>query len=475
MNILQKMSKKTKIFIILALILSGIFIKCYYISYTESWERQHDVISFGADEGQAAYIEYLLNNRHLPDFDPREKWGFFQPPLHHIVSAFTIYVSEKLGASEHRAQENTQVVTCFYMIVLLILSAFIFVKAKGTDRVFSKSGRQKLETEGGIVFLAIVALHPLYTLLAGSINNDSLSLLLALISVIIAVKWFDNPGFFTTVILAVTIGLAMAAKLTGGLVAVPVGILMIMRFFGFDNRYISSGNSKITISDRLRLFFGKYFAKSLVFAVIVVPLGLGFQIYNKVRWGVPVNYIPGVGEQFDASLTVADRIFDIKPGLSKVYTLMIKRGDSFDEYNLPLAVIKTSLFGEYSFEDVSRWMKPLTLILFISALLLMVYALFATFVMTFSGKSRLSAKWKVALFGTYITYLVSYVLFAVKYSNFSAQDFRYAAICVVCEGIFAGLYTDSLKNKKVKSAVIIVALLFAASAFLTYALLGYKS
>ena len=82
---MKNKSGLTKI-IIIALFLLGIFIKLYYINYTETWERQHDVISFGADEGHAAYIEYILNNKSLPDFDPREKWGFFQPPLHHIIS-----------------------------------------------------------------------------------------------------------------------------------------------------------------------------------------------------------------------------------------------------------------------------------------------------------------------------------------------------------------------------------------------------
>ena len=47
---MKNKSGLTKI-IIIALFLLGIFIKLYYINYTEAWERQHDVISFGADEG----------------------------------------------------------------------------------------------------------------------------------------------------------------------------------------------------------------------------------------------------------------------------------------------------------------------------------------------------------------------------------------------------------------------------------------
>ena len=88
------------ILIMALLLLAGVAIKCYYVSYTDTWERQHDVISFGADEGHAAYIEYIRDNGHLPDFDPREKWAFFQPPLHHIVSGKTMDVAEALGKDQ---------------------------------------------------------------------------------------------------------------------------------------------------------------------------------------------------------------------------------------------------------------------------------------------------------------------------------------------------------------------------------------
>ena len=135
---MKNKSGLTKI-IIIALFLLGIFIKLYYINYTETWERQHDVISFGADEGHAAYIEYILNNKSLPDFDPREKWGFFQPPLHHIISAFVMDVSMKAGLDIKRCQENTQIPTLIYMILLSVMSLYIFAKLRGLhkDKIFS--------------------------------------------------------------------------------------------------------------------------------------------------------------------------------------------------------------------------------------------------------------------------------------------------------------------------------------------------
>ena len=467
MNIFQMKNKSglTKI-IVIVLLLLGIGIKLYYINYTETWERQHDVISFGADEGHAAYIEYILNNKSLPDFDPREKWGFFQPPLHHIISAFVMDISMKAGLDIKRCQENTQIPTCIYMIMLSLMSIYIFAKARGLHK-------DKILSDGCLVMLAIVALHPMFIIMSGSINNDALQLVMSLFALIVAAKWYEKPGILRTVFLAVIIGLSMLAKLTGGLVAVPITIVMLTKVFGFDGGIRADKNTKVRINDRLRFFFRKYFAKMLIFAAIVFPLGLSFSIRNKLKWDVPVNYIPPVGENFPESITMKNRLLDI--ATDSVYTKMVARGDAFDEYNVFLALIKTSLFGEYNFSDVSRWMKPLSLVLFVSAVLVILFALYATLQVAFSKKIKLALVWKVLLIGTYVTYLAAYFYFALSSSNFSAQDFRYAGICIVCEGIFAGIYADSIKNKRALMLIKVVAITFALSSFLTYALLGFKA
>ena len=466
------MSKKRKqtIFIIIALLIAGIFIKCYYVKNTETWERQHDVIGFGADEGHAAYIEYILNEGHLPDFDPTTKWAFFQPPLHHIISAQVMKLSYSLGLDEHRAQENTQIPTCIYMILLTLMSGYIYIKSKGVIKLSHSNAPTKAYTAGFVTMLAIVGLHPMFILLSASINNDSLALCLSVLALIVGVEWYDNPTIVRTIILAIVIGLAMEAKLTGGLVAVPIGILMVMKFFSIDPD--SKRGPHKSIKKRLNVFFADYSAKALIFALIVFPLGLAFWIYNKIKWNMPINFIPVVGERFDESVTLAKRLLDIKT--DSVYTLMVSRGDAFDEYCIPLAMVKTSLFSEFSFESVSRWMKICTLVLFVSAIVLIVLALFATAVVTFSSKSMVSVKWKIALLGTYVTYMAAYLYFVITHRNFSAQDFRYAAICIMVEGIFLGLYVDTLKNAKAKYIISGIAIVFAIASFMTYGLLGFK-
>lgn len=69
-------------------------LKFYYVYYTSVYTRQNDVHLFGGDNGHAGYMEYLLYEHHLPDFDVRDTWGFCHPPLHHIISAVWIYINK---------------------------------------------------------------------------------------------------------------------------------------------------------------------------------------------------------------------------------------------------------------------------------------------------------------------------------------------------------------------------------------------
>lgn len=463
----------------------GILLKVYYVRYTETWQRQHDVISFGADEGHAAYIEYILNNKKLPDFDPREKWGFFQPPLHHIVSAAVMAISAKMGFGEKACQENTQIMTCFYMIFVMLSAIFIYWKAyneKGSyvsgSGVTSYLRKGKTDWLGAVCVASVVGLHPIFILMSGSINNDALALFLSVASILMAAAWYSNSTWLRTALLAVLIGLSMLAKLTGGLTAVAIGTLMVYKALGFsatgDSTYSNSAfdGKKPKISDRVSYGVRNYLAKFVMFAVIVFPIGLYWSFRNMIKWNMPFNYIPPVGENFPESITMADRVFNIKT--SGVYPMMVTNGDAYDEYNTFLLMIKSSLFGEYNYSELGRIVRYASVLLFVLAIMLIVIGLVSTFYMTFSKKSQLTVKWKILLFGTWITYLLAYLYFVFTSSNFSAGDFRYSAICIMIEGIYIGLLTDKLNNKYVKYGITCICVMFSAMSFIVYTMLGLR-
>ena len=417
--------------------IGGGLLKLCYIAYTAVWNRQHDVIDFGVGEGHAAYIEYFLNNRHLPDFDPRTVWGFFQPPLHHIVSAVWMWLQAKLGIAERVMQENVQVLTFLYMCIVMIV----------TYRIMKQLGAKH---EGTLITMLIVSFHPMLVMLSGSINNDALALCLSLVAVYITLLWYEEPTFGKVILLGLSVGLAMFAKLTSGLIAFAIGFLMLYKFVKDIKKWKN------------------YIAQFVVFGAITFPIGLFWPVRNMILWDMPINYIPEVGEQL-AKTDFVSRVLDIR--MTSVYSAMIANGDTYDEYNTLVQMMKSSLFGEYNYGNVSTVITPFATLLFAVSVVLALLALYATCRMIFDKRSMMNFDMKVFLGLLYISFLVGYLAFSLGYSNFSAEDFRYSAMAIIVEAIFLGLWADEspLRVSKITTRI---SCCFAGLSAAVYLLLG---
>lgn len=431
----------------------GAFIKTAYIIYTATWVRQHDVISFGAGEGHAAYIEYILANKALPNFDPRLLWSFFQPPLHHIISAAWMWINIRLGIAGTQLEENVQVLTLSYMTALMLITYFICKELYMKQR-------------GVLITMLIVAFHPMYTLLSGSINNDALSVFLSGLAVYVAILWYKNPGFIKIILLALCIGFGMMAKLSAALIAPGIGVFMLYKLFTDKKSWI------------------KYIFQFAVFAAVVFPIGLWWTVRNMILWKMPVNYIPEVGQQLVKSDFIS-RVFDIRTG--SVYTYLVDSGYPYDEYNVILAMIKTSLFGETDFGQISAYINPFAIILFAVSIVIIILEIVAFAVILIRRESAPGAEYKILLGVSAVTIFIGYLSFALGYNNFSAQDFRYAALLVSIMAIFLGFFDDRLdaeqKSKNIsekkrnginilRRSILALSIVFAVSSCGVYLLVG---
>lgn len=433
--------------------IAGDIVKVSYILYTEVWERQHDVISFGAGEGHAAYIEYLAQFRRLPNFDPRMLWAFFQPPLHHIISAMWMIVNVKLKMPERQLQESMQCITLSYMCILMLI-------------VYLICKELCMKQRGTLITMIIVSFHPIYILLSGSINNDALSICLSALSLYIAIKWYQKPNIISIILLAICIGLAMMAKLSSGLVAPGIGALMLYKLVINRKEWI------------------KYIIQYVVFGLLVFPIGLWWPIRNKIMWDMPINYIPEVGEQLTHS-DMLSRLFDVR--MHSVYPAMINNKDAYDEYNVILAMIKTSLFGESNFGLLSPYITPFAIVLFITSVIIIIAQIVALIRTLTVKEAAPEVGYKILLSVTALSLLGGYLLFALSYNNFSAQDFRYSALMIAIMSIFLGLWDDRLElmshTKKIsdskllwisviRKCIFITVIVFAVSAACVYLLAG---
>ncbi|MBO6133004.1 MAG: glycosyltransferase family 39 protein [Lachnospiraceae bacterium] len=435
--------------IILFSFLVSVGLKFLYISATPTWERQHDVIGFANPKGigQAAYIEWFINNNRLPDFDPRSIWGFFQPPLHHILSAIWIKLNLGLGYGYTAACENLQVLTCFYGIVFLVLAYFIFRE-------------MGLEDKGLKAAFCFVAFHPSFILLSGSVNNDMLMHVFIAMAIFWTLRWIKTKKWTHIALIALSIGLSMMTKLAGVLLAPATAVIFLYELIDVLRKKDRGG------------FIGlikQYF----LFGLIVFPLGLFFPLRNLVLFGVPLNYTPPVGEPVGMH-SVFDRLFNVIT--DSPFVKLIQNGDSFDEFNVPLAFIKTSLTGEYNFAGSTDYVTIFAWGLFLTGTFL--YVLITAYaIYRFCRVKLLKEYFKLGLeCETYIyilvlTAFIFYFNLCFSIPFFSSQDFRYIAFLVIPMAFFLGCVFRETKNKALKMCLVSLISMFALCASLVYFLL----
>ena len=424
-------------------VLAGFFLKLAYVIYTPVWCRQHDVVDFGAGEGHAAYMEYILSHKALPDFDPRTVWAFFQPPLHHMICAAWMWINIRLGIVEDHMHKNVQILPLMYMCILVFV---VYLICKEIN----------MHKSGTLVTMLIVSFHPIYILMSGSINNDALSVMLTVVAIYAAIRWYMYPTTGRIVFLAFAIGLAMSAKLSAVLVAPPIAVMMIFKIWHDSDK----------LKNKTKLI--SYLLELAAFAVIVFPLGLWWTVRNKLLFDMPGNYIPEVGEQVSRS-GIVPTILDIRTASPFLY--MKSNGFAYDEYNLILATLKSALFGEGDFANISPLLTCIGWILLIGSAVIFILCITATVRICLPSANVCDNGIKVLLCGTVITFIIGYMAFALTGGNLSAMDFRYSAAAVSVLAIFCGMWHDILAPLAQK-AILITSAGFATAAAAFYILLG---
>ena len=184
--------------LITLLIAAGFVLRLGYTLYTGAQQRQHDVEQFGGGVGHAGYIEYLYEHFSLPPGDPTATWQFYHPPLHHWLAACCMRLITACGGSYQRAVESIQYLTLLY-------SGFCMLLCR---RLFELLG---LRGRGAVAAMGVVCFYPAFILLAGSVNNDILSVTLMLAALVTALQWWQEPTLPRILAVAGAGGAAAAA------------------------------------------------------------------------------------------------------------------------------------------------------------------------------------------------------------------------------------------------------------------------
>ena len=375
-------------------------------------QMQHDVLAFPGEKGHAGYILYLYNNGHLPDFDVRDVWQFYHPPLHHLLCAGCMQVGNALHLEGEALYESLQVLPFTYSCCALTVFGLLLREFRISGRAF-------------VIPFAIVALHPSQIILSGSLNNDMLSILFMELSLLLMIRWFRVPKIGTILLLALTIGLGMLTKLSAWMAAPAAAVLFLWKLLQTAEK-----------QERLHLT-GEF----VWFGVVCVPIGLFWSVRNLVKWGVPPAYIPMLSEdsgQYVGNHPIWERLFSLAPHqFSYIYDCYTIYGQDYSEYNPIIGLLKTAVFDEFVNTDRFPAAAGFGELLFWSQVLLVFLTLAAMLRVLRRHGSQADL---TALAVTYGIVLFCYLLFCLNYPHTCTQSFRYAVPTLYTSLVFLGLF-----------------------------------
>ncbi len=374
----QRLSIDNLIFLVM---LCGFALRLSYALKIGYMQNQHDVESLNSS-GHLSYIYYIFENLSLPDSNT---WQFSHPPLHHFVSAAAVWLGRTCGFTIKRCFENIQFLTVLYSSVSMIIGV-------------------KICREFGIKEMALVlssfilAFFPGMFILAGSINNDMLVIMLTLVALLFLIKWYKLPSLKCALLCGLFSGLAMMTKVSAALFAVAAAVTVIVKFI---------------IGKELKL--SKFILHIVCFLVLFLPLGLWHPIRNYILFEQPLGYVaplPVTSSLYTGDVSILKRIIlPFSADIADVYV------DVWNEYNVWGYILRNSLFGEYSFGATG------VAVFAVLANFVLILLSIAVAVVIFTKKHLIFRFLPITSF--YIIQLLFFVYFNLKYPFGCTMDFRY--------------------------------------------------
>ena len=414
---------------ILLIMAAGFLIRLCFILSIPITYMQHDVRSIGSGSGHIGYMEYFIQNKALPDMDVRTVYQFYHPPLHHIFAALWVSFQTLLKVEYTSAFENVQLLTLFYSTLCMILSYKIFRQLK-------------LERIALVAATAVIAFCPTFYILAGSINNDILSITFMLGAILNTIYWYKHRKMKHIIFIALCIGLGMSTKLSAWMVAPPVAFIFI---YAFIKNMLDKNNRN----------FKKYFIQYITFLVICVPLGLWWSVRNYFSHGVPFGYVLELSQnskQYIGDIPVMQRLFDFSPYQFRDVGLQCALFDSneYNECNPLIALFKTAMFDEAVAVRNFANIGGLDAMLFWSAVVIGLIGFAAMIFALFKKKTIPDMPMKIFIVILYAVFFLSYYIFCLKFQHVCTQNIRYAVPLMVIGAYFTGWAVQNLMHEDAK-------------------------
>lgn len=409
--------------LVTAALAAGFVMRAVMVLFTPLNFYQHDVSNFSGRQAgfHDSYILYIYENFTIPDGDVRDLGQFYHPPLHYILSALFLRLHNVLPFKFANDINGLK-------FLPMLWTSFIVL--------FTKKILERLNIGGkALAFsMLLISLNPHLIYLAIQVNNDALALMLMFAAVFFALEWYKEPELKKIVYVALCIGCAMMTKLSMGLVAFPVAWLFLIRLIRTVRAQKENKGKKTELTGLIKQF--------AIFAVIVFPLGLWFPLRNLISYGVPVTYVYEIDSSANMDVWMYSPLQRLLiPSADLLKTPFILEGGNINDFNIVLALIKTGLFDERSFD--SSYLTAVAKILEVIAFVLLIAVLFAAVRGAFkrfkdSGRKIPENAEGIALWILAAVLLISEFVFCFKYPVTCTAAFRYITPVLIPAAFWSG-------------------------------------
>lgn len=450
---LKKMGKLTNEKLCGLLLIAGLVLRLCYITYTDENTRQHDVGQFYENNNyHSGYILYLMKQHHLPDFDPRDRWQFYHPPLYHTICAIILTIVDKLGFDH--AQEGPRVLQFFTVAYSTLFSVFAY-------KSFKKLG---IKDNGLVLATAIAAFHPTLIILSGSINNDILAALFQMLALYFTLCWARERKWYQILLIALSVGFGMMTKLTVGLLAPAIAAVFL------------------TVLIKQRRKWKSLVPQFFLFGFVCIPIGMFWPVRNLIKFGMPLTYIARVSEDSGQYIDIAPfkRLTDWSLyQFASPFTQWKWHDRPYNEFNPIIALLKNAMFDEETFFKKSITLQSFCTTLFFAGSIVAVLSVVAV-ARLWKKREKLPLEDKLLLTITFAVIFGNYISFCLGFPQVCTQNMRYCVPLIFAGGASLGLMINRFKETKNalartvrKAACMSVTAMCSLSAFVYIAMMFY--
>ncbi len=408
------------------ILFGGFLIRAYYILAAPYNITKHDTgnfIGFDTNEtgdGHFGYIEYLLKNHHLPDFDPRMRWSFYQPPGFYILSAIILGITRLFNVEMPLCYESIQVVTLLFSCLTVWTCFRILEEFDIPDKWM-------------LILVALISVHPFYSIMSVTLTNDCMAMYFMALAIWYTIRWYKSPELKNILVIAVAVGIAMFTKINSAVIAFGIGFIFL---------YVLWKNFKK---------WKQFVVQFVLFLTVCAPIGLFYPIRNFIKFDMPFIWIQHMTEtdpQYIQYSTIFSRLGI--PSFKQMSYAFISY-DTTLEQNVWIQALRTALFDELMPDIGSSLFGSSALVLLWISIVIAALMNIA-FIWNIYKNSEMQLEIRIFFIIEYLSMLISYAKFCLDEPYICTMNYRYIPISMLFPVIGTAVWLKCHTDEKISDS-----------------------